>query len=203
MQSYVVTGGIATGKTTVMDLLRSLCADNVGFFDADEIVREFLALVSTEQKISELLAFEGFKQDENFIKRDKLREIFYLNAQFRRSLEDLVQPEVKKEWERNLTQWEKKGKVQVVFADIPLYYELESQYHVDQQVVVAVSDKVQYSRLKQRFDEQQWGLIPYVLERQLPWIKKAHRAKTVFWNQGSVDNLQEQMKLFLKLEQLI
>lgn len=114
-----LTGGIATGKSTVSAMLKDL---NVPFIDADVIARE---VVKPGRKAWRLIR-EKFGEEVLLptldIDRDKLAEIIFSNPEKRKLLNSITHPEIYKEIFRQCFWLFMKG-TQFVVLDLPLLFE--------------------------------------------------------------------------------
>lgn len=139
-----LTGGIATGKSAVAKILRELGAV---VLDADQISRAVVApgelgWEQVRKKFPEVINQDGQ------INRVKLGEIIFNDTKARKNLNSIVHPLV-------IGEIKSKGKVyeaeqKIVFADIPLLYETNSQSWLEEVWLVYVPQKIQVERLMQR-----------------------------------------------------
>ena len=81
-------------------------------------------------------------------------------------------------------------------ADVPLLFEGAFSFSQDLNLVVATSTGTQRSRLRDRnhFDD---ALISSILAAQLPIMEKVAQANLVFWNEGPLEVLQDQIDHFI------
>jgi len=192
MTSVAITGGIAMGKSSVVENLRALFSKEA-FFDADQCVGELL----TRGEICEKLVAEfgdAVLQGDGEINRCFLRHQVFDSAKRRVALEDILHPEVYKcylDFNREATS----RSARISFADIPLLFETGNNYQADLVLVVACDKETQLDRLHSRP-----GITPELacrmLESQLPIEKKTELADHVIWNSGSREQLQQQTKYF-------
>ena len=138
-----ITGGIATGKSTVSELLT---AYGFKIVDADIASRE--AVKKALRVLNKLKRFLGKKQltkmaDESSICR---RDSFN-HPDLREALNEIVHPIVREIMEQEKTLSEHGYHV---IMDIPLLYENELQDTVDEVWVVYTSESIQIDRLMER-----------------------------------------------------
>jgi transcription termination factor Rho len=193
MTSIALTGGIATGKSTVCDLLREYLPGAV-IFDCDAAVRRLLeadAGVATAL----CLAFGAEVLDgSGRVDREFLRGRIFADEAARLQLEAILHPRVREECLDSLAQAAKKG-AELFVADVPLLFEKGFDCGQTQVLVVATSRSTQIQRLKARsgFDDR---LIESILATQLPIQEKMSRADVVFWNEGPPAVLRSQVRRF-------
>ena len=142
MYKYAIalTGGIATGKSTVCNLLKLY---GFAIIDADEIAHEVLD--ENYNKIEELFGKEFVK--ENRVDRKKLGSLVFNNNTQRLKLEKLLHPLIRKKIE---ILSEKLDSFKVpYFIDIPLFFEKKG-YDIKKSVLVYAPKDIQLQRLVKR-----------------------------------------------------
>lgn len=187
-----LTGGIATGKSTLCRMLAQ--GGHFVVFDADAYVHE-LFVSDEEIKAAVCHAFDlPVPAPECALQRAPLREAIFADPAKRRRLESIVHPAVRRRWQCVLAdcQAEKKD----FLADIPLLFETGAATFFDATVVVASSPDTQRARLAAR------GVPPVLLEAMLasqwPIGQKIEAADHVIWNDGSPASLERQASLLLE-----
>lgn len=183
-----LTGGIATGKSTVASLLRDR---GIKVIDADVIAREVVEPGKPAYKvIVRHFGADILKPDGN-INRKKLGDIVFSNDAERQVLNAIVHPEVRKLMQEQAEQAKQAGEP-LVFLDIPLLFESKLQHMVEKIVVVYVPEEVQLHRLMERdeLDEEQ---AKKRLRSQLPIEQKKQAADFVIDNQGSREETARQV----------
>jgi dephospho-CoA kinase len=187
-----VTGGIATGKSTVSRML----AESTDFvvFDADACVHDLLA--GDEQVRASVARLFGLPQPEpgQPVDRGALREIVFSDPAKRRSLEEILHPAVRRHWHSLLEDC--RGQNRNFLADIPLLFETGAEIFFDATLVVAASRATQQSRLAARGVNP--ALVEAMLASQWPIGQKVGAAGFVIWNDGSLAALRRQVSLLLE-----
>jgi dephospho-CoA kinase len=182
--TVAVTGPFASGKSTFVDMLRSLGAETVS---ADEIVHDLLA--ADEETISRVV--ERFGSDvlgERGVDRRALGRKVFGNSEALRDLEEILHPLVRRETDRRV---EASG-ADLFVAEIPLLFEGGRSDDFDYTVAVIVPEERRRAWAAQRgVDEEALRAIE---TRQLPGEEKARRADVVVQNDGSLDKLREQAR---------
>ena len=182
-----LTGGIATGKSTVSRILR----DRTGIlvFDADACVHDLLAadadIIATVRR--------EFTLPDVTIDRRALGRIVFRDAEGRRRLEAILHPAVREKWQAMAA--ECRAGNRDFLADIPLLFETGANTVFDTIVVVAASPAIQRQRLVGRGVEPE--IIEGMLASQWPIGQKVSAADHVIWNDGSLAELERQCELLL------
>ena len=193
MRVMALTGGIASGKSTVCRLLRD-CLNSVVIFDSDAAVRRMLEVdpeviaVVTESFGPPALDSQG-RIDRHF-----LRGRVFADTEARLRLEQIIHPRVLKDCLASLATAEQSGATLFV-ADVPLFFEKGFDFGQEQVIVVASSRETQIQRLKARSGFEQ-SMIDSILAVQLATDEKIRRADVVFWNEGPPSVLKAQIRRF-------
>ncbi len=180
--AIVLTGGIATGKSTAAALMQLL-----GFrvIDADKIAHEVLNRCHKE--ISS--AFGSEFVNNGIVDRKKLGALVFANRDKRLKLESIVHPKIRAEI---LTQAEKQesfGKPYLI--DIPLFFERKDAYSFEKVLVVYAPKEIQLKRLIQRegFSEKE---AMQRIEAQLTIESKKENATFLIDNSKDLAHLQKE-----------
>jgi dephospho-CoA kinase len=184
-----LTGGLATGKSTLSRFLQEL--QEFVVFDADNCVHE---LLSSDPRIISAVRGE-FALAENLpVDRAVLRELVFSDPDRRRRLEAILHPAVRAKWEAMAATCRVNGKQ--FLAEIPLLFETGANAFFDTTIAVASSAATQRARLAAR------GLGPSMVDAMLAsqWSvgQKVTSADHVIWNDGSLAELRRQASLLLQ-----
>ena len=193
MQVMALTGGIASGKSTVCRFLREFLPTIV-IFDCDAAVHRML---DGDEEVAGIVreAFGSEALDANGrIDRHFLRGRVFADDAARLRLEAILHPRVKEECLASMDAAATRG-AELFVADVPLFFEKSFDIGQAQVLVVASSRATQIQRLNARgnFDET---LIEAVLAAQLPVQEKIALADVVFWNEGPQAVLRAQIRRF-------
>lgn len=172
-----LTGGIATGKSTVVKLFQEY-----GFpiVDSDIIAREVVEIGTPGLKaISEEFGFDILQKDGS-LDRKALGTIIFSEPEQRIRLNQLLSPFLRAEITKQIKT--KKQQANLVIVDIPLLYEGGYEKEVDQVAVVYVPEKIQIQRLMIR-DELTKEEAEKRIASQWSIEEKKTRANIVFDNQ--------------------
>lgn len=133
-----LTGGIASGKSTVAAMLENLGATVI---DSDLVAREMVAVGSEgAEEISNVFGEELFSDGQ--LNRAKLAEIVFGDPQKRLKLENILHPLIRT---RSNYLFEKAEGV--VIYQIPLLVESKHDYKFDYVVTVEASEQTRIKRL--------------------------------------------------------
>lgn len=150
MRILGITGGIATGKSTVTQMFSELGATVVS---ADQISRDLLAprsplIPAVAALFPACLGIPG--GDPNAIDRRALARIVFADPEARAQLEEIVHPPIIAELRRRIADLRQVDTQLLAAIEIPLLYEAGLQKLVDRVAVVVCSEETQVQRLRQR-----------------------------------------------------
>lgn len=198
LETWIVTGGAASGKSEFCRLLQSL-SPSVALFSSDQAVHDLYRRSEIVDQIAQMMGLDDLRTDEGFLNRERLREHVLANPEAKAQLEAFIHPKVVDERAAFQQKLELEGKTQLLIAEVPLFYETKSQFPADQVILVAVSPETQRQRLV-----HQRGLshetVDLLLQAQWPLSRKLEHADKVVWNEGDVALLNLQaIQLFQSL----
>ena len=190
----VVTGGIASGKSTVVEMLREMGGEGVELFDCDAAVAE---LQQTGKLSRDLVTAFGSEAlcDNGSVNKDFLRNIVQTDPEGRDKLNNVVHPKLGQMCLHAQAEARRRGDVHTFLVDIPLYFESPVEFGADIVCVVAATTETQIARMATRdgFNRSQ---AEAMIAAQMPTQAKIDRANLVFWNEGSEEMLRSQVELF-------
>ncbi|MFB3160790.1 dephospho-CoA kinase [Neobacillus sp. 179-J 1A1 HS] len=183
-----LTGGIASGKSTVSNILKEM---NITIIDADVEAR--LAVEKGEPAYQKIVAAFGndILLTNEEIDRVKLGSIIFHNDEKRQLLNSIVHPEVRKRM-NNQVEAAKEREEQVIILDIPLLFESKLTHMVEKTILVYVDRDIQLKRLMERNDlslEEAEARI----KSQMPLSEKVALADAVINNNGSIAETKKQV----------
>ncbi|NFY46011.1 dephospho-CoA kinase [Staphylococcus aureus] len=186
-----LTGGIASGKSTVSELLSVF-----GFkvVDADKAAREAVKKGSKGlAQVREVFGDEAI--DENGeMNRRYMGDLVFNHPEKRLELNAIIHPIVRDIMEEEKQEYLKQG--YNVIMDIPLLFENELENTVDEVWVVYTSESIQMNRLMQRNNLSLEDAKARVYS-QISIDKKSRMADHV------IDNLGDKLELKQNLERLL
>ncbi|MBC9783680.1 dephospho-CoA kinase [Heliobacterium chlorum] len=173
MKVVGLTGGIASGKTTVANHLRKLGA---AVIDADVVARQ--VVIPGEPAWKKILGIFGpdvFRPDGT-LDRVALGRIVFSDPTARQRLNDITHPFVFEVFRRRTEELAREGKTMVIW-DVPLLLETGMDRMTDEVWVVAIDEGTQLHRLMER-DRLDETAARARISSQMPLaekVKKAHR----------------------------
>ena len=186
-----VTGGIATGKSTVVK-----CVEEAGIpiIDADIVAREVVEPgMPGLEKIKTVFGPEVINPDGT-LARKKLGKIIFADDNKRELLNRSLGPFIRKEILRQIEVM--KAKADLVIVDIPLLYETGYESLLDQVAVVYLPESIQLQRLMKR-DHLTSIEAQQRINCQMPIEEKRKRADILFDNQGTIEEVKTQVQEWL------
>ncbi|MFC5702336.1 dephospho-CoA kinase [Cohnella faecalis] len=187
-----LTGGIATGKSTVAGLLVERGALLI---DLDRIARE---IVEPGQPSLALIA-ERFGHavlnEDGTLNRRKLGEIVFSDPTERKALEAITHPAIRAIMKERLAQYERETPDKLVVVDVPLLYESQLASYFERVMVVYVPRGEQLARLMKR-DNLSIEEAERRLNAQMNIEDKKIRADVVIDNGGAPEETAAQIDRF-------
>jgi dephospho-CoA kinase len=180
-----LTGGIASGKSTVADLFADL---GVPVIDTDLIARQVVA--PGQPALEEIVARfgPGVLDAEGGLDRRRMRERIFSDPEARRGLEAILHPAIRAEMERQSAA--AGGAYQLLV--IPLLAEGGRRDHVDRVLLVDVPEELQLERLAGR-DRVTAEQARASLEAQATRAQRLEIADDVISNTGPMDELRSRV----------
>ncbi|CAA7019038.1 unnamed protein product [Microthlaspi erraticum] len=187
MRIVGLTGGIASGKSTVSNLFK---ASGIPVVDADVVARNVLKKGSGGWNRVVAAFGEEILLPSGEVDRPKLGQMVFSDQSKRQLLNKLMAPYISNGivWEI-LKQWAKGAKVIVV--DIPLLFEVKMDKWTKPIVVVWVSEETQLKRLMERDGLSEEDARNRVMAQMSLDLKRS-RADVVIDNNGGLDDLNQQ-----------
>ena len=189
MKLVGLTGGIASGKSTVAKILGRLGAAIV---DADVLSREVVAPGHDGWK--EIVATFGREvlQPDQTLDRQKLRTLIFNNPDARKKLEAIIHPRVRALAEQRIREHGDAGFVVVVY-EVPLLFEGNLHQWLRPVILVACDVNIQRQRLQQR-DSIDAAAAQKIIDAQMSLEEKRRLADYVIENDGSLADLETQVR---------
>jgi len=181
MKIIGITGGIASGKSTVKEMLIGM---SYIVIDSDAIAASLLEI--GKDQYNEIVKSFGKEvlMPNKEINRKKLADIIFHNDKKKLLLNGIVHPEVKRIIRLELEYYEKLG-VKLIFVDVPLLYEANFESVFDKIIVVYVDVDTQVQRLLWR-DRITPEYALAKISSQMPLEEKKERADFVIDNSLSI-----------------
>ena len=180
-----LTGGIATGKSTVAQIMREEL--NVPVIDADQVSRDVVATGTPGLAVLVQAFGPQILRVDGALNRRSLGQLVVGDAVARRQLEGLTHPLIREEIEARLTSLEGGGAA-VAVVEAALMVETGSFRFYDQIIVVSCRPEVQLKRLMARENLSE-GQAAQWLATQAPLARKEAIATCVIRNDGELKDL--------------
>lgn len=198
MKVIVVTGGIASGKSTVVSQLAELGGKGTELFDCDAAVAELQRTGRVSRDLVSAFGADALDAEGN-VNKDFLRDIVKNDAEGRATLDGIVHPKLAQMCREAQAEARRRGDVHTFLVDIPLYFESPVEFGADVVCTVAVSADTQAARLMAR-DGVSEADARAMMAAQMPTQEKIDKAGVVFWNEGSAELLKQQVEMFYATE---
>lgn len=185
-----LTGGIASGKTTVADYLAALGAYLI---DTDMIAREVVRPQSpTTLRIGQLLGDDYLLADGN-LNRGKIKQRIFNNEDIKVQYENIILPAIRQATLDAIDNIPETACYAVLI--VPLLFEKGLNQHTDYNIAVdlPVEEQIRRGILRKPEDE---AVIRQIIATQMPRAERNRRADFV------IDNLQPLDILYTQLDSL-
>lgn len=187
-----LTGGIATGKSTVA---RMLADKGAAIIDLDRIAREVVEPGQpTLARIAERFG-QAVLQPNGSLDRKRLGAVVFADAAERKALEAIIHPAIRAVMKEQMAEYAAREPDRPVVVDVPLLFESGLAHNFDRVMVVYVPRELQKSRLLERD-----GLTDEEAERrlsaQMPIEDKKRQADILIDNSGNEAHTAEQVDRF-------
>ncbi|MFJ7467680.1 dephospho-CoA kinase [Peribacillus frigoritolerans] len=187
-----ITGGIASGKSTV-----SLYLQELGFTIVDADLASRAVVEPGEEAYHQVV--KTFGEDilltDGNIDRVKLGSIIFNDQEKRLLLNGIVHPAVRN-WMRVKTEAALSSGEETVFMDIPLLFESKLTFMVDKTLLIYVDEQVQLQRLMNRNGLSEKEALARI-NSQMPLADKKALADAVIDNNGDINETKRQVKTIL------
>ena len=185
-----LTGGIAGGKSTVSMMLGELGAQLVDF---DVLARKVVnpgtpGLARIVDRFGEQVLLPDGSLD-----RQRLGEIVFRDRKKRRTLEQLIHPDIYQAFVGQVSQITADKPDAIIVAEVPLLVEVNLIHLFEIIVLVYTSRQVQIERLMDRQDMTR-RTAAEMLETQLPIEEKKKYADHIVYNDGSLESTRRQVQ---------
>jgi dephospho-CoA kinase len=180
-----LTGGIASGKSTVSNLFAKL---GVPIIDADVIAHQLVEPGKTALELIIQTFGKCLRHDDGSLNRARLRQQIFTDPDKRQRLEAILHPRIR---EAMRIQVEQQTEPYCILS-IPLLIEAQFQDMVDRVLVVDCQPDLQYQRLQSR-DELGSAEMRQIIQAQTSRKARLAIAHEVIYNNSNLDDLQTQV----------
>ena len=195
MKIIGLTGGIASGKSTVSAYLKS---KNIPVIDADIESKRVLD-VGNDAYYDVIREFsDSILNEDKTVNRKKLAEIVFKDKKLVEKLNSIIHPRVIERTNSMLEELRRKN-VPIAVVDAPLLIEAGMQKITDEVWVVYTPYEIQIARAMLR-DNSTRELVVNKIKNQAPFEEKAKYADKIIRNDGTIEELYAQVDKILSEE---
>jgi dephospho-CoA kinase len=194
-----LTGGVASGKTAISQILKE---EGAYLIDADQIARELVQPhTATWNELIKVFGKEILQEDGS-IHRKRLAAKVFSDPEQRNLLNQILHPRIKTEMNKRVKEIGQKDPNAIVVIDAALLIELRDHQEMDKVIVVTSTEKQQIERLKKR-DGVNQEEAQRVLSSQMPLEGRMKVADFVIQNEGSFEETRRRVKeVFQELKRI-
>jgi dephospho-CoA kinase len=185
--AIALTGGIATGKSSVCTMLK---LHGFKIIDADKVAHQMLDIHA--DKIADI--FGDAYIYEGKVNRKKLGTLIFSDEHKRLKLEALLHPLIKEEIQKQALPYERQNIPYII--DIPLFFEKRS-YDIDEVVVVYCTKEQQLQRLVDR-EELSEKEAQKRIDSQMDIDEKKALASFIIDNTENIKHLKVKVEQFVR-----
>lgn len=220
--AIVLTGGIASGKSTCAKLLKSwgfsvVCADSIAHSvlenNADILIKEFGKEIVLDCALIKSSAKSSLDSSADFtttprINRKMLGQIVFANEKKRKLLESITHPQIHANIYKEAQNLEKKlaqhsPHKTYYFLDIPLFFESggKVRYNARFSLSIVTSPALQLERILKR-DGLSLKQAQERIDAQMPSAEKIKKSDFVLFNNTTLEELESSLKDFITMLEL-
>jgi dephospho-CoA kinase len=183
-----LTGGIASGKSTVAAILQRLGAQII---DADSLAREVVEPGKQPwREVIDAFGTDILQQDQTLDRR-KLRALVFNDSEKRKQLEAIIHPKIRELAQQRIHELTDAGASLIVYM-APLLFEAKIHLWLRPVILVTCDSATQKQRLRER-DHLSDEEIDRHLQAQMSLDEKRRLADYIVENVGSLDDLERQV----------
>ena len=184
--AIALTGGIATGKSTVASLMK---LHGIAVIDADAIAHELLDI--HHDKIAQMFGEEFVRKGR--VLRTNLGKVIFSDETKKKELEAFIHPLIRVEIEKRAAEYDSREFPYLI--DIPLFFE-NGAYDIKDSVVVYTPPAVQLERYKKRNELTEEEAMVRI-NSQMGIDEKKERATWIIDNSTTLKHLQAECEAFV------
>lgn len=190
MYTIGLTGGIASGKSTVTNMLRRLGASII---DCDVIAHD--VVMPGSKGLAAVAAAFGPKtiRPDGTMDRAYIGDVVFHDKSQKAVLEGILFPLIQEEINRQIKEIGTQEKKNVAFLDMPLLFEVKYDSYVNEAWLVYVDGPTQLQRLMSRDGYTEEAAMARI-HSQFPIDKKKALADVIIDNRGSMEETETQVQ---------
>lgn len=181
-----LTGGIASGKSTLSNIFREL---GIKIADADKIAKEISEREDVLLEIKNIFG-NGVFDENGILDRKKLKEEVFSDKSKLKKLNDIVHPKVWNEFKKIK---EKTAKNDIIIFDVPLLFESGMDKMCDKVLLIYINRELQIKRMFER-DGIDRELALKIINSQMSLEEKMSKSHLKIENSGTVEDLRIKAK---------
>ena len=183
-----LTGGIASGKSTVAGMLENLGAAHIDF---DVLAR--LAVTPGSYGAAEAAALFGpdFINEDGSLKRKEIRQLIFSDSEKKTALENIIHPLV---WNLMAEELTRLDDAPQVIVSVPLLFESGLETFFSPIILVFAPQEIQLARLMARAPELDEHQARAIIDNQWPASPKVAGSTCIINNSGSLEDTARQIE---------
>lgn len=197
-KNYIITGGICSGKSTVMNFLRE---NGFKTFSADEIVHELYERKEIVIEVAKIFDGRDVLDRSGHVDRKKLSKYLFDEKEKRRELENLIHPMVIRE----IILLGNENRHEAYFFEIPLYSLIEERLQNSLLYDIISVDCKKDTQVQRLMKRQNISLeeAEKIISVNDIWRNFKQKPLKIIYNEKSLQETQRELKLFLIEEKLL
>lgn len=197
-KNYIITGGICSGKSTVMNFLRE---NGFKTFSADEIVHELYERKDIIAEVAKIFDGRDILDRRGHIDRKKLSKYLYDEKNKRSELENLIHPMVIRE----IISLGNENRDEEYFFEIPLYSLIEERLQNSLLYDIISVDCKKDTQIQRLMKRQNISLeeAEKIISVNDIWKNFKQKPLKIIYNDKNLQETQRELKLFLIEEKLL
>ncbi|WP_046174036.1 dephospho-CoA kinase [Domibacillus indicus] len=187
-----LTGGIASGKSTVSQLLK-----NKGFTVIDADIASRAVVMPGQPVLEQIVQLFGNEMlfQDGTLNRKKLGEVIFGDEFKRKQLNEIIHPAVRT-WMLSEKDKAIAAGCRTIIFDIPLLFESKLAWMAERTLLIYVTPEIQLERLMNRNGYTEKEAMDRI-ESQMPINEKKKLADDMIDNSGTIDKTKEQLDHWL------
>lgn len=181
-----LTGGIASGKSTLSNIFREL---GIKIADADKIAKEISEREDVLLEIKNIFG-NGVFAKNGVLDRKKLKDEVFSDKSKLKKLNDIVHPKVWNEFKKIK---EKTAKNDIIIFDVPLLFESGMDKMCDKVLLIYINKELQIKRMFER-DGIDRELALKIINSQMSLEEKMSKSHLKIENSGTIEDLRIKAK---------
>lgn len=190
-----ITGGIGSGKSTVLNLLSQL---GYCVWDADLFSSEAVTQSSVESQIKSAFGSNAYLSP-SVLNRDFVRECIFHNPNLKKTLENIIHPVIEQMFNHRLEIMAQQGVSCWIFYEASLIFEKKRHEFFDVNILVNADDQKRIKRAS-KAKKLSTDFIQKIMAQQMPTSQKINMSDYVIQNSGTRSELETNV---LKLIQFL